>query len=69
MTLTNDLNHVTKITIRPTPTDASLHEVLIERDLGAKDGTKSKWQMFLTDDDMIQFEDTICSYNRACVDY
>lgn len=42
---------------------------MIERDIGSKDGAKSKWQFFLTDDEMIQFEDTVCSYNRGFVDY
>lgn len=68
MMLTNELNHVTKITLSPCPTDASLHQIVIERDIGSKDGAKSKWQFFLTDEEMIQFEDTVSSYNRAFVE-
>ena len=68
MMLTNDLNPVTKISLSPCPTDRSLHQIVIERDIGMKDGTKSKWQFFLTDDEMIQFEDTVCTYNRGFVD-
>ena len=68
MMLTNDLNPVTKISLSPCPTDRSLHQIVIERDIGMKDGTKSKWQFFLTDEEMIQFEDTVCSYNRAFVE-
>ena len=78
MMLTNDLNPVTKVTLSlnpvtkvtlsPCPTDPSLHQIAIERDIGMKDGTKSKWQFFLTDDEMIQFEDTVSTYNRGFVD-
>lgn len=68
MMLTNELNPVTKISISPCPTDASLHQIVIERDICSKDGSKSRWQFFLTDDEMIQFEDTVASYNRAFVE-
>lgn len=68
MMLTNDLNHVTKITLSPCPTDASLHQVLIERTEGNRDGSTTKWRFFLTDEEMIGFEDTISSYNRAFVE-
>lgn len=69
MKLTNDLNPVTKITLRKCPTDDDLNEIMFERDLGRKDGARSRLQLFLTNDEMIQFEDTVSSYNRAFVEY
>ena len=68
MILTNELNPVTKISLSPCPNDSSLHQIVIERVIDSKDGSKSKWQFFLTDDEMIQFEDVVSSYNRGFVD-
>lgn len=69
MMLTNDLTPVTKISLRKCPTNAELTEIVIERDLGRQDGATSKWQFFLSDDEMIRLEDTISTYNRSFVDY
>lgn len=69
MILTKELNPVTKISLRKCPTDSTLTEILIERDNGRNDDSVTKWQFFLDDEEMIQFEDVICSYNRAFVDY
>lgn len=68
MTLTHDLTPVTKITLKPCPTDATLHEVLIERDIGSKDGARSRWQFFLGNDEMMDLENIVSSYNRAFVE-
>jgi hypothetical protein len=68
MKLTNDLNLVTKISLRKCPTDHQLTEIVIERDIAHKNGDRSRWQFFLTDDEMKDFEDTICSFNRAFVE-
>lgn len=38
---TNDLSPVTKISLSMSPTDPSLHQVVIERGIGSKDGAKS----------------------------
>lgn len=69
MTLENQLTPVTKITMRKLPLDQETTEINIERDLGRQDGAKSTWQLFLSDDEMIQLEDMVSSYNRAFVDY
>jgi hypothetical protein len=68
MILTIELNPVTKISLSPCPNDSSLHQIVIECVIDSKDGSKSKWQFFLTDDEMIQFEDAVSSYNRGFVD-
>lgn len=69
MKLINELTPVTKISLRKCPTDHQLTEIILERDIGRSDGVRSRYQFFLTDDEMIQFEDTISSFNRAFVDY
>lgn len=69
MLLTNNLTPVTKISLRKCPVNNDLTEIVLERDIGRADGVRSRYQFFLTDDEMIQFEDTICSFNRAFVEY
>ena len=68
MMLTNDLNPVTKISLSPCPSDNNLHQIMIERDIGLSGDSKSRWQFFLTNDEMINFEETIGAYNRGFVD-
>lgn len=69
MTLENQLTPVTKIKMRRVPLDQETTEITIERDIGRPDGAKSTWQMFFSDDEMIQLEDMISTYNRAFVEY
>ena len=66
--LTQDINQNTRITLRKLPTDALTTEVLIERDCSAKDGSRTKTQMFLTNEEMLHLEDTIANYNQMFVD-
>jgi hypothetical protein len=60
--MTHDLNSTTRLTIKPCPTDQHLHEVLIERDVGLKDGTLTKTQMFMTDDEIGKFRNLLVMY-------
>ena len=66
--LTQQITPTVKLTIRKTPTDQDLNEVLFERDVNAIDGALSKTQFFLTNEQMLHFEDTIALYNEHFVD-
>ena len=66
--LTQQITATIKLTIQKTPTDQDLNEVLFERDVSAKDGVLSKTQFFLTNQEMLHFEDTIALYNEHFVD-
>ena len=66
--LTQDIAPNTRITLRKVPTDATMTEVLLERNNDARDGTWAKTQFFLTNDEMLHLEDTIAMYNQTFVD-
>lgn len=66
--LTQQINQVTRITLRKVPTDNLTNELVIERDIGAKDGTWVKTQMFFNNNEMLHLEDTIATYNQMFVD-
>lgn len=62
--ITHELNHVTKITFKKCTSQEELNEVCIERDVGSKDGSKQKHQMFLSDEEMIQLQDAVTHFNE-----
>ena len=66
-TVHNDKVHpdVLKISLSPVANPSDMHEVVFIRSHG--DNT-SKQKFYLSAEDMIQFEDTISSYNRSFID-
>ncbi len=65
--MTNDLNSTTRVTIQVCPTDPHLHEVTFERDIGSKDGTRAKTQMFLTDEEVNKLRNLFVIYDSTLV--
>lgn len=61
--MTHDLNATTRVTIQPCPTNANLHEVTFERDIGLRDGTRSKTQMFMTGEEIFKLRNILVMYD------
>lgn len=61
--ITTDITPSTRLTIRQCQVPEDLHEVLIERDIGLKDGDRQKTQLFFTNQEMKRLLETIAEYN------
>ena len=66
-TVYNDKTHpdVLKISQSPVANPSKMHEIMFIRSHGEN---TSKQKFYLSSEDMIQFEDTIISYNRGFID-